>query len=138
MRKYFTTLFDAAHRKLTMRFAIISVFLNVGSVFTGTVDNLPGITMLIGGMCCLIFTFVHPWKRGKNYAIMAGLSIVLIMVTFGMLRFLKSNGYEQFLPETLILSIAGLICIPGIIVGAIGSIIYGEKASQQKINLPVK
>jgi uncharacterized membrane protein len=69
---------------------------------------------------------------------MAGLSIVLIMVTFGMLRFLKSNGYEQFLPETLILSIAGLICIPGIIVGAIGSIIYGEKASQQKINLPVK
>lgn len=128
MRKYFHTLFDAEHRRKTMFFAIISTLLNSGSVFLIANYTL-GILMLIGGMCCLILTFVHPWKRGKNYAIMAGLSIILLMVTFGILRFLKSAGYEQSISEGLVISVTGLIGIPGIIVGAIGSIIYGEKAS---------
>jgi hypothetical protein len=138
MRKYFNTLFDAAHRSKTQRFAVISVFLNTGAVFMGTIDNLPGILILIGGMCCLIFTFVHPWNRGKNYAIMAGLSIVLIMITFGMIRLMAALGYEQYISEGLVMSIIGLLCIPSIIVGAIGSIIYGEKAKPLNVSMPAK
>ena len=138
MRKHFTTLFDAAHRKLTMRFALISLILNVGSMFVVFSNFTIGILLLISGLSFFLHALVHPWNRGRNYAVMAGISIVLIMVIFGVIRFLTATGYEQILDKGLLIWLAGLICIPGIVVGVIGSIIYGEKAGPPNFNIPLK
>lgn len=138
MRKHFFALFDAAHRKLTMRLALISLMLNIGSIFVITTNYTIGIMLLISGLTCFLAALVHPWERGKYYAIMAGMSIVMIMVIFGLIRFLATTGYEQSISKNLLMWITGLICIPGIIVGVIGSIIYGEKAGPPNINIPLK
>ena len=138
MRKHFSTLIDAAYRKLTMRLALISLILNVGSIFVAKINYTICIVLLISGLTFFLAALVHPWKRGKYYAIMAGMSIVMIMVIFGLSRFLEATGYEQSISKVLLMGITGLICIPGIIVGVIGSIIYGEKAVPPNINIPAK
>lgn len=138
MRKHFSALIDAEHRKLTMRLAFISLMLNVGSIFVIMINYTIGIMLLISGLTFFLAALVHPWERGKYYAIMAGMSIVMIMVIFGLIRFLATTGYEQSISKNLLMLITGLICIPGIIVGVIGSIIYGEKAGPPNINIPMK
>jgi len=69
---------------------------------------------------------------------MAGISIVIIMVIFGLIRFLTATGYEQILDKGLLIWLTSLICIPGIVVGLIGSIIYSEKAAPPNFNIPAK
>lgn len=138
MRKHFIALFDAAHRKLTMLLALISIFFNVASVFVISKEFAYGILLLICGLTCLLYTLVHPWRRGRNYAVMAGLGIVIIMLIFGLSRFLDASGYSQLISKNLLFGATGLICIPCIIVGVIGSIIYGEKAPPPGINIPAK
>ena len=138
MRKHFSTLFDALHRSTTIRFALLSLFLSTSSIFVGFQENTFGYLLLYSSLSCLLYVVVHPWRRGRNYAVMAGISIVIIMVIFGLIRFLTATGYEQILDKGLLIWLAGLICIPGIVVGVIGSIIYGEKSVPPNINIPVK
>lgn len=138
MRKHFKTLLDAEHRKLTMRLSLISLLFDVGSIFVVLKYFTPGIVLLISGLSFFLYALVHPWRRGRNYAIMAGISIVLIMIIFGLIRFLAATGYEQYVDKGMLLWLTGLICIPGIIVGVTGSIIYGEKATQPEIKIPVQ
>jgi len=138
MRKHFAALFDAAHRRTTIRFSLLSLLLSTCSIIVGFKENTYGNLLLYSSLSCLLYVLVHPWRRGRNYAVMAGISIVIIMVIFGLIRFLTATGYEQILDKGLLIWITGLICIPGIVVGLIGSIIYGEKTPPPVINIPSK
>ena len=74
MKKHFLSLFDLRHRWLTISFFLTSAMLIVASQIMGTIDNVPGILVLLGGTICLFFALLHPWRKSKNYTILAGVS----------------------------------------------------------------
>ena len=88
----------------------------------GTTDNLIGIASLITGVCFLFYTLLHTWKRSRSYAIMAWVFAGIIVLTLAVIYLLSAMGFEQYLSEGVVMFIMFLICLPGIIVGILGTI----------------
>jgi hypothetical protein len=124
MKKHFLSLLDTAHRWLTLSFFLASVLLVIASQAVGTTDNLPGISMLLCGMVFLFFTFLHPWRKSQNYGILAGVCIGLILLTFLVIYILSALHLNEYISEGIVMGFIGLICVPGIIAGIIGAIIW--------------
>jgi len=89
IKDHFTTLLDSSHLRLTIILLISSVLLITGSQITGTTDNLSGLAMLFIGIILLFFTFLYPWRDIKNYAILFGVCLgIIILVILGVYIFL--------------------------------------------------
>ncbi len=127
MRKHVISLFDPAHRWWTISFLLTSALLIIGSQIVGTTDNLPGIAMLLGGMICFFFALLNPWRKSKNYAILIGVSAGLIALTFLVIFILSSLHKTEYISEGIVMGFIGLICIPGIVAGIIGILIWSNK-----------
>jgi hypothetical protein len=127
MKKHFLSLFDPSHRWFTISFFLSSVLLIIGSQVVGISDNLPGIAMLLGGMIFFFFTFLHPWRKSMNYGILTGVCFGLILVTFLGIYLLSALHKDEYISEGVVMSFIGLICIPGIVTGIIGAIIWANR-----------
>ena len=127
MKKHVLSLFDPAHRWWTISFSLAFVLLIIASQIVGTTDNLPGIAMLLGGMICLFFTLLHPWRKSKNYGILAGVLAGLILLTFLAIYILSSVHKTEYISEAIVMGFIGLICFPGIVVGIIGTIFWSNR-----------
>jgi len=130
MKKHLLSLFDHSHRWVTISFFLTSVLLIVASRIVGITDNLPGIAMLLGGMISLYFTLLHPWRKSKNYAILAGVLVGLVLLTFLTIYTLSSLQKTEYISEGLVMGFIGLICFPGIIAGAIGALFCEKKRNK--------
>jgi len=127
VKKHVLSLFNHAHRWWTISFFLASAILIIASQIVGITDNLPGIAMLLGGMICLFFALLHPWRKSKNYAILAGVSFGLILLTFLAIFVLSSMHKTEYISEAIVMGFIGLICIPGIVVGIIGTIFWSNR-----------
>ena len=127
MKKHFQLLFDPAHRWMTLSFFLAAVLLIIASQVVGTTDNLPGIAMLICGMIFLFFALLHPWRKSQNYGILAGVCVGLIVLTFLGISILAALHKDKYISEAVVMGFIGLICIPGILAGIIGAIIWAVR-----------
>jgi hypothetical protein len=123
MKNHFITLIDTAHRRLTIILLISSALLIIGSNITGIVDNLPGILMLFAGVILLFFSFIHPWREIKNYAILAVVSIGIIFLIFLAIFILSALHMQKYINEGVVMVPILFFCIPGIVVSIIGILI---------------
>lgn len=124
LKQHFYSLVELPHRTLTLRYFAMSVVLILASQIAGLKDNLLGITAMVTGVCSLFYTFVHPWKRGGNYAIMAWICAGIIALTFAVVCILSWFGFDKYLSGSVTLYIIFFICLPGIIVGILGAVLY--------------
>jgi succinate-acetate transporter protein len=122
--KHIHSLFEKSNRKLTISYFLASVILIVASQIIGITDNLPGIAALLGGMICLFFAILHPWRRSGYYGILAGVSFGYILLTFLIIYVLMLLKKTEYISEAVVFAFIGLFCIPGIIVGLIGAIYW--------------
>jgi hypothetical protein len=125
MKKHFQSLFASMHRKRTIFLAALAFLMIVSSQLVGITDNLPGISLLLGGMVCLFFAVLHPWDKSTTYGLLAGFSFSLILLTFLIIYVLAALKMTEYLSEAVVFIIFGLFCIPGIIVGLIGAMYWG-------------
>lgn len=127
MKKYFISLLDPSHRWFTIFFLLFSVLLIIGSQLVGTTDNIPGLSMLLGGMVFLFYAFLHPWRKSSAYAKLAGVSFGLILLTFLAIFILSSLHKNQYLSEGIVMGFIGLICLPGIVTGVAGALFWANR-----------
>jgi hypothetical protein len=127
MKKHLLSLFDPSHRWRTISFLLASALLITASQIVGTTDNLPGIVMLLAGMTCLLFAMLHPWRKSKNYAILAGVLSGLILLTFLAIFILSTVHKTEYLSEAIVMGFIGLICIPGIVAGITGILFWANR-----------
>jgi hypothetical protein len=124
MKDHFISLFDASNRGTTLRYFAIAVVLIVASQITGLNHNLIGKTSLLTGICFVFYALVHTWKKGRNYAVMAWFCAGIIALTSATILVSSWLGFEKFISQPMIMFIVFLICLPGIIVGILGSVFY--------------
>ncbi|NLD51188.1 MAG: hypothetical protein GX660_28975 [Clostridiaceae bacterium] len=122
MKRHFSTLFDATHIKKTIYLFIISASLIITSSLVGISDNLPMIAMLLAGIMLLFFTVLHPWKKAINYAIMAMVCFGILLLEVLVIFILDKIDKTEYISEGIGMSIAFLVCVPGILVGINGAI----------------
>ncbi len=122
LKEHFISLFDTSNRSKTLWYFLFGVVLIVASQLIGTNHNLIGIAARITGVCSLFFTLLHPWKKGRNYAVMAWIFAGAIALMFITIYILSVTGHEKYIDKGWIMFIIFLICLPGIVVGILGAI----------------
>ena len=127
MKKHFISLFDKMHLRKTIYLFIIAVLLIIISSLVGISDNIPMIAMLLSGIIILFFSVLHPWKKSSNYAILAGVCIGILLLEWLAIVILAKMHQDKYLSEGIAMGVAFLICVPGIIVGIIGTIICAAR-----------
>jgi hypothetical protein len=124
MKKHILSMFDPAHLWWTLSFFLTSVLLIIASQLVGINDNLPGIAMLFVGMIFLIIAISHPWRKSMGYVILTGVCLGIILLIFVVISILMVIGKTEYISEAIVMYLFFFICIPGIVVGIAGAIIY--------------
>jgi len=127
MKSHFLSLFDRAHRIWTISLFAAALILITGSQIVGTTDNIPGLLMLFIGIILLFFSILHPWRKARNYGILAGICGGILILGWLGIYLLAAMHLEKYISEGFAMITGLLICLPGIIVGIIGSIISGYR-----------
>jgi hypothetical protein len=123
MKTHLLSLFDQAHRNWTLSLFSFALILIIGSQIVGTTDNIPGLLMLFIGIILLFFSILHPWRKARNYGILAGICGGILILGWLGIYLLAALHLEKYISEGVVMITAFLFCLPGIIVGIIGSII---------------
>lgn len=123
VKNHFINLFASSHLRLTVILLISSILFIIGSQITGTTDNIPGLAMLFTGVILFFFAFLHPWKDIKNYAILFGVCIGIIILVILVIAILASLQLDKYISEGVVMVILLLFCLPGIFVSIIGILI---------------
>ncbi|MEI8006629.1 MAG: hypothetical protein WCI48_10510 [Bacteroidota bacterium] len=127
MKKHFQALLDKSHRWYTLSFFLAAIILVIGSQLVGTTDNIPGLALLLGGMVALNFALTNPWGKATNFAVMAGVCLGLIALTFLVIYILSLLHQTQYLSEGIVMGFIGLICLPGIVAGISGAVFWASR-----------
>ncbi|MCK4654676.1 MAG: hypothetical protein KAU01_09535 [Candidatus Cloacimonetes bacterium] len=133
---------NKSNRKVTFTFLAISIISLVIAFIIGIADNPPGLLFCYMGIVALILVFVHRWRKAKNYLILFLASLigfpvfaVLHNVMYGLEKMavdiIVLNQLLRFL-DVLFFLIALMVCPPGILVGAVGSIVFYFKNKMTK------
>ena len=109
MKNHFISLFESHNLRKTITLLIIAILLISVSLIIGTTDNFPMIAMLFAGMIFLCFTILHPWKKAGNFAKLAAIGAVILIIDFIL----------PFISEDDAMSV-GFVCLVCIITGIIG------------------
>ena len=124
MKKHLLSLVDPSNRWLTLSLFISAVLFIVASQIVGITDNLPGILLLFFGVIILFFSFVHTWHKSANYAKLSAVSVGVGVLTFATIYLLATLKLDKYISEAVVMIIIFLFCLPGIVVGIIGTIFY--------------
>ena len=131
-----------SNRKLTFIFLAISIISLLIAFIIGISDNPPGILLCFAGIIALILVFVHRWRKVKNFLFLLVFSIIGFLI-FAVLHNVM-YGLEKKVVDIIVLSqllkfldvlfflIAVLVCPSGILVAAIGSIVFYLKSKIKK------
>ena len=133
---------NKSNRKVTFTLLAISIISLVIAFIIGIADNPPGLLLCFIGVVALILVFVHRWRKAKNYLIL----FIASLIGFAVFAFLHNvmYGLEKMAVDIVVLSqllrfldvlfflIALMVCPPGILVGAVGSIVFYFKNKKTK------
>jgi hypothetical protein len=134
---------NKSNRKVTFIFLAISIILLVIALIIGIADNTPGLLLFLIGVVALILVFVHRWRKAKNFLILFVASIICFPI-FAVLHNVM-YGLEKMAGDIIVLSqllgfldvlfflMAILVCPPGILVGAVGSIVFYFKNKRREL-----
>jgi hypothetical protein len=131
MKNHFITLFAADYFKKTLILFAIAVLLIIISSLVGISDNLPMILMLLTGIILLFFSVLHPWNKASNYGYLALACVVILILEMLGIMILAKMHLDKYLSEGVAMGVAFLICVPGILVGIIGSIICAVRKKRE-------
>ncbi len=133
MKKYFSKLFSAPYRKITIGLLLTGAAFAIAASIAGIADNLPGIILLFIGLLSLIFAIIHPWRKTKSYLILLVVSLVggiLFAILHNVFHALSiklahleiiANLFEG--ADVVSFLIAVLICPVGLLIGFFGTIL---------------
>ncbi len=133
---------NKSNLKVTVTFLAISIISLVIAFIIGIGDNPPGLLLCFIGIIALILVFVHRWRKAKNFLILFVASLIgfpvfaiLHNVMYGLAKMAVDiiilNRLLNVL-DVLFFLTAILVCPPGILVGAIGSIVFYFKNKRTK------
>ena len=137
MKDFLKLLGNKSNRKVTFTFLAISIISVVIAFIIGIDDNPPGLLLCFIGAVALILVFVHRWRKAKHFLILFVASIIGFPI-FAILHNVM-YGLEKIAGNIIVLSqllgfldvlfflIAIMVCPPGILVGAVGSIVFYYK-----------
>ncbi len=130
-------------RKITLVLIGICCISLLSAFIVGISDNLPGIALCYVAAATLILAFVHTWRQVRRFLILAGASLigfpifVVLHNLFYALGILAAgvillNQLLEFLHAAFFI-IAIIVCPPGFLIGAVGSVIvYFKKREPQQ------
>lgn len=127
IKNHLTTLLDSSHLRLTIILLTFSALLIISSQIIGITDNLPGIALLFSGVIILFFSFLHPWRDSKKYAILFAVCLGIIILVFMCIFILSALHLDKYISEGIVMITILLFCLPGIFVSIIGIVIFANK-----------
>jgi hypothetical protein len=120
-------------RRLTLALLVVGCVFLAAALVIGIGDNPPGLVLVYLAVSAWILAFAHRWRRVKSFLILLAaslvgfpLSVVLHNVFYALAEVASSIvGLSQALGflEVVFFLIAVLVCPPGILIGAVGSIV---------------
>ena len=120
-------------RKISFTLLVIGCISIILAFSIGISDNPPGILLCYLGIISLILIFSHHWSETKKFNILLlcsiigfPVSVVLHNLLYGLGKMFAANPLLSQMFESLHVSffiIAILICPPGILIGAAGSLV---------------
>lgn len=142
MKDFIKFLVNQSNRKVTFTFLAISIISSVIAFIIGISDNPPGILLLFIGFAALILVFVHHWRKAKKFLIL----FIASLIGFPIFVILHNVMYalEEMVGDIVVISqlirfidissffIAILVCPAGVLVGAVGSIVFFLKNKMTK------
>ena len=134
MKTYLLSLFNAKNRILTITFMVVSLSLIITSLILGMKNNLSMNLLFVSGVFFLYLSLLHAWRKARQYfyllAVTSGILILLFLITF-IVSNINLGAVNPAKIQVLsggLFTIVGLcICLPGMIIGLLGSIIHGQR-----------
>jgi len=121
VKRHFLALFSIENRKKTLAYLLSSIVLIIASLIVGISDNPPGIVMIGVGIICFYYSFVHIWKKSRNFVFLIYVSIGTALLQILIINIFVWMHKTQYLSEGLLMGIFFLICIPLLLVGVFGA-----------------
>ena len=133
MGKLDNLLAKLGNRKWTLFLLALGYISLIGATLVGISDNPPGIGLCYIGIGALILVFVHHWRKVKlflwlllastiGFPVFAILHNVFYALGKATEKVVILKGFFNVL-DVLGFLIAILVCPPGILIGAVGSIV---------------
>jgi len=124
-------------RKITFTLAGLSGVSGIGALIVGVSDNVPGIVLCYIAVALLFIALTHTWREMKRFLILTGASFigffvfVLLHNAFYGLGIITSDipvvSHFMEFSHVAFFCLAILVCPPGFVVGAVGSIVFGVR-----------
>jgi hypothetical protein len=121
VKTHFLALFNIGNRKKTLTYLLLSIVLIIASLIVGISDNPPGIVLIGVGTICFYYSFVHIWKKSRNFVLLIYVSIGIALLQILIINIFGWMHKTQYLSEGLIMGVFFLICIPLLLVGVLGA-----------------
>jgi hypothetical protein len=110
---------------LLIAFAFIAI-----SLLVGITDNIPMILVLFTGIVIIFYTLLSPWKKTEYYAVLGGISGLLIIFLFlAGINILVKMQLPGGMAEGIAMG-SGFVFAAGIVAGIIGALRFIKKRSK--------
>ena len=120
-------------RRLTLLLCVICVGSLIAAFIVGISGNISGLALCYIAAISFILAFVHTWRKVKNFLILLGASFIgffLFVVLHNLFYALgeMASGIVVLGPvlgffEVVFFLLAILVCPPGFLIGAVGSVV---------------
>jgi hypothetical protein len=133
-------------RKVTLVLVALCCVSLIVAFFIGISDNPPGLLLCYVAVTALILAFVHTWRQVKRFLILLGASLIgfpLFVILHNLFYGLGQVAADvivlgsllEFLHAVFFL-VAIMVCPPGVLIGAVGSVVTYCKGRQVSDETP--
>ena len=133
-------------RKVTLVLVALCCVSLIVAFLIGISDNLPGLLLCYIAVTALILAFVHTWRRVKRFLILLGASLIgfpLFVILHNLFYGLGQVAADVIVLGTLLeflhvvfFLVAIMVCPPGVLIGAVGSVVTYCKGRQVSDETP--
>ena len=133
-------------RKVTLVLVTICCVSLIVAFLVGISDNLPGLLLCYVAVTALILAFVHTWRQVKRFLILLGASLIgfpLFVILHNLFYGLGQVaadiivlGYLLECLNAVFFLVAIMVCPPGVLIGAVGSVVTYCKGRQVSDETP--
>ena len=146
MKRYLGLTGMKRSRKVTLVLVTLCCVSLIVAFFIGISDNLPGLVLCYVAVTALILAFVHTWRQVKRFLILLGASLIgfpLFVILHNLFYGLGQVAADiivlgsllEFLHAVFFL-VAIMVCPPGVLIGAVGSVVTYCKGRQVSDETP--
>lgn len=138
MKKHFSSLVSTTNRLWTISFLTASFVLIMVSLMMGMKNNPPMAIMFVCGIGFLYLALIHPWRKSISYIYLTVTTLAIFLLFFFITIIVSSInlGSEMTGPGKIHVIVGGIysiclsICLPGMIIGLLGSLIHDYREHQ--------